>query len=125
MWKEHQRDDSRTATQAPRISFRRGGIAFNSKLIRAARATGSTRATLFFDDRGNRVGVRFHSGAKPNAYALTADGGHGASHGRWIQVGRVYAVHPWLADVLNRPVHDRRFEAHHDAANGIWYVEVK
>ena len=112
------------ATGEPTFSFRPGGIAFNGELIRAAHAGDSTRATLFFDDQRKRVGVRFHSKSTPNAYALRADGGHAAT-GRWLQVGRIYHLYAWLAEVLTRPPAARRFAAQHDSDNRIWYVEVR
>ena len=124
MWTELKRDDSRMATGEPTMSFRRAGIAFNGQLIRAAHASDSTRATLFFDEQKKRVGVRFHSKSTPNAYALRADGGR-ASTGRWLQVARIYDLHSWLAEVLTRPASGRRFTAEHDADNRVWYVEVR
>jgi hypothetical protein len=124
MWTEHKRDDSRMAVGEPTMSFRRGGIAFNGQLIRAAHATDSTRATLFFDEQKKRVGVRFHSRSSPNAYVVRSDGGHAAT-GRWLQVGRIYDLHPWLAEVLDRPSVARRFTAQHDSDSHLWYVEVR
>jgi hypothetical protein len=125
-WEKHERDDAWTDASTPAMSFRKTGIAFNSELVRLARANQLKRATLYLDGEAKRVGVEFHGRTKDrDAYAVNADGGgSGKAGGRWIQVSRIYQTYPWLGAVLKQPTARRRFHARFDDTRKLWFVEV-
>lgn len=120
-WNEYKRTDSLKGARDEFISVRPLGIAFSSGFVVNHGLDEMSRVSVLIDDGARRVGFRFHTNERDiDSFSLTVDGTNSA--GRWFQSKHLYTEFPWLAAVLKRPLHDRRFTP--KRAQGVWFIEV-
>lgn len=118
--KDHMRRD-----YAPKVSIRKGTLAFNASLKEKAKLEQYSYVTIFVDEDSYRLGFRFHNNENdPNSLKMYSDGTTKSS--RVVSAAQLLNRYPWLkiTSELESPT-EKRFKAFWDNIENFWITTLR
>jgi len=94
-------------------TLREDGIALSGEFIQGENLLKHGWAELFIDSALHRVGFKFHDTQTGNTYKLSKE----SKTGRMLQT-TLLQTYPWISDILDNPVSERRFLVETDDLEG-------